>query len=121
MEAVHWGEAPDLKVFWRKEVWRGKGSLGGVLSHGLRLDELPSLAYPIYMGSFGVLVALGAVVDGWHGYLRWLPLAMTLLTLPALMLALQTAYRAASLRTIPQLFVLYALYGWARAYALVRA
>ena len=40
MDAVHWGEARDLKIFWRKEVWRGLGNLGGVRSHGLRWDEV---------------------------------------------------------------------------------
>ena len=46
MEAVHWGEDPDLATFWSKEVWRGKGSLKGIFAHGMRWDELPSIGYP---------------------------------------------------------------------------
>jgi len=121
MRAVHWGEAPDLKVFWRKEVWRGRGNLGGVLSHGFRWDEVPSLAYPVYMGLGGALVVVGAAVDAWQSRFHWLPMTTALLSLPALALALHTAFRSASFRATPQLFLLYALYGWARAYALFRA
>ena len=50
MDAVHWGEAPDLQTFWRKEVWRATGSLKGVRRHGFRWDELPSILYPLYIG-----------------------------------------------------------------------
>ena len=46
MEATHWGEARDVCTFWRKEVWRGLGNWQGVLSHGWRWDEFPSLSIP---------------------------------------------------------------------------
>ena len=121
MSAVHWGEAPNLRTFWRKEVWRGKGNLQGTLSHGIRWDELPSIGYPLYMALFGGLTVASAGVDLLQGRLWWWPLTTTLLVLPALLLTVQTACMSASFRAMPQLFLLYALYGWARAYALVRA
>jgi glycosyltransferase involved in cell wall biosynthesis len=121
MRAVHWGEAPDLRVFWRKEVWRGKGNLRGVRSHGLRWDELPSIGYPLYTGVAGAASLVAAAVDAWGGQVRWLPMTAGVLLMPAFLLALQTGYRSASFRAVPQLFLLYAIYGWARAYALIRA
>ena len=120
MEAVHWGEDPDLRTFWRKEVWRGVGSLSGVLSHGLRWDEVPSLGYPLYVLCCALLIALGILADLWSRRLWFAPLSLTLLVLPALLLALHTAYLAKQPASILKLFLLYCIYGFARAYAVVK-
>jgi glycosyl transferase family 2 len=121
MEAVHWGEAPDLQTFWRKEVWRGMGNLKGVLSHGLRWDELPSLGYPMYMLGMTLLFGISGLLALRQGMMALLSLNLGLLTLPALLLAMQTSHRARQFRACPKLFLLYLLYGLARAYALTRA
>ena len=46
--AIHHGEARNLSTFFKKERWRGKSNYRGILQHGLRMDELPSLVLPIY-------------------------------------------------------------------------
>lgn len=120
MEAIHWGEAQDLRTFWRKEVWRGLGNLKGILSHGFRWDELPSLGYPLYM-----LMATLLCIVSLHTDLRWwrlqlLPFGLFALTLPSVCLALNTAYKAQSIESIPRLFVLYFIYGLSRAYSIVK-
>lgn len=120
MQAVHWGEAKDLGHFMRKEIWRGKGNLRGVLSHGLRLDELPSLGYPLYMLIAVVLLGVGSVMDLMQQRLFFTPAAVGLLVLPALLLALRSAYQAARPQAIPQLSLLYFAYGLARACSLFR-
>lgn len=120
MQAVHWGEARDLGHFMRKEIWRGKGNLQGVLSHGLRLDELPSLGYPLYMLVAVVLLGVGSVMDLMQHQLLFTPAAVGLLVLPALLLALRSAYQAARPQAIPQLSLLYFAYGLARACSLFR-
>lgn len=61
--AIHHGEAPDLKTFFKKERWRGKSNYRGMFRHGLRIDELPSLALPIYFLSFLVLTILLLLSD----------------------------------------------------------
>src|SRR5574341_1403823 len=94
MEAVHWGEARDIRTFWRKESWRSISNLRGVLSHGLRWDELPSLGYPLYILSCALLFSLSGVFDLWHQQLRLAPLSLVLPGLPALALAADTARRA---------------------------
>lgn len=120
MRAVHWGEARDLGHFMRKEIWRGKGNLQGVLSHGLRLDELPSLGYPLYMLVATALFGAGVFVDLMQNRLLFTPVALTVLVLPALLLAVRSSYQAARLQAIPQLSLLYFAYGLARALSLIR-
>ena len=121
MEAVHWGEAPDLRTFWRKEVGVASGNLSGVLSHGLRWDEMPSLGYPLYVLCCVFLTVLSIFVDLWYQHLLLAPLSLILLVLPALLLALNTARLAKQPASILKLFLLYALYGFARAYAILKS
>jgi len=120
MEAIHWGEAQDLQTFWRKEVWRGLGNIKGVLSHGFRWNELPSLGYPFYM----LMATLFCIVALFIGLWQWriLPMLIGLiaLTLPAMCLALNTAHRTQSFNALARLYVLYFTYGLARACSLVR-
>jgi glycosyltransferase involved in cell wall biosynthesis len=117
MAAIHWGEDPDLQTFWRKEVWRGIGNLKGVLSHGFRWDELPSLGYPLYVMVIGLLCCLSAFVDIWLGQILFTPVCCILLVLPAILLSLKTARLSHCVREVPKLFLLYFIYGLARAYS----
>jgi glycosyltransferase involved in cell wall biosynthesis len=119
MAAVHWGEAGDLKTYWRKEVWRGAGNLYGVLSHGMRWDELPSLAYPLYMIGAMLLLLAGIVVDVSQHQVRVVLLAVAALLLPATLLAIRTGWRARIVSAVPALMLLYLTYGLARSYAMV--
>lgn len=120
MAAIHWGEARDLRTFWRKEVWRGLGNWHGVLSHGWRWDELPSLGYPLYTISLLLLSVLGIVSDVWQRHILLTPPCFLLLSLPPLVLAVRTTRLAHCLDVLPQLFLLYLVYGIARAYALMK-
>lgn len=45
--AVHHGEAANLRQFFRKERWRGISNITGVLRHGVKVSELPSLCLPV--------------------------------------------------------------------------
>lgn len=121
MEAIHWGEAHDLKSFWRKEVWRGLGNLKGMLSHGLRRDELPSLGYPLYVLMAILFCTTAVLIDLWRWHILLMPFGLFAFTLPAMGLAIHAAYRAESLKALLRLFILYFIYGLARAYAIVRA
>ena len=120
MRAVHWGEAPDVRTFWRKERWRGVGNLHGVLAHGFRWDELPSVAYPLYMLLTICLVVVGGAVDLWRQQWGLFPIAVIASTLPALALSATAAVRAGRPQIGPALCLLYFLYGAARACSIVR-
>jgi glycosyltransferase involved in cell wall biosynthesis len=121
MQAVHWGEARDLRVFWRKEVWRGMGNLKGVLSHGFRWDELPSLGYPLYVLYLSLLLGIGLFIDLRHQQIFWTPLFAAFLILPALCLALSTSWRSQRFSSIHKLFLLYFVYGCARAWSVTKS
>jgi len=119
MDAVHWGEARDLRRFWRKEVWRGKGNLRGLKSHGLRWDELPSVMYPLYVLAMACCLAVGVAVDLWRGTLGVVPAATAALALPACILATSAAWQSQRFALFPHFALLYALYGFARARAVL--
>jgi len=119
MSAIHWGEARDIRIFWRKEVWRGKGNLRGLRLHGLRWDELPSVGYPLYVLGAVVFLMIGVTLDLWRGWPRLAPAGLAALGLPAFVLAITTAWQSRRLVLLPQLALLYALYGLARAKAVL--
>lgn len=50
IEAVHHGEASTVNEFFKKERWRGKSNYIGLMRHGLKLNEIPSLILPLYYG-----------------------------------------------------------------------
>ncbi len=120
MEAIHWGEARDLSTFWRKEVWRGIGNFRGILSHGFRWDELPSLGYPVWVISFLVMLGIGTLVDLWRGQFFFSLLSLVFLLLPPFFLSVNTAWAARCPGSVPPLFVLFLTYGLARAYLVVK-
>jgi glycosyltransferase involved in cell wall biosynthesis len=121
MKAIHWGEAKDLATFWKKEVWRGIGNVRGMYSHGFRLDELPSVGYPLYILLFATLFGVGVGVDLWNGQVLISLPSLALLVLPAIMLAIKAAHRSQRLSSVPALFVLYLTYGFARALAILKS
>lgn len=121
MKAIHWGEARDLAIFWRKEVWRGIGNFRGMCSHDFRFDELPSLGYPLYVLILFVAFGLGMCVDLWTGHILISPVCLALLGFPALLLAVNTARHTRRPTAIPSLFLLYLTYGLARAFSVVKA
>jgi len=62
IKVIHTGEAKDIKMFIKKEIWRGISNLSGIKSHGLALNEIPSLLVPIYFGLFmPILIALSLI------------------------------------------------------------
>ncbi|MCP4117299.1 MAG: glycosyltransferase [Desulfobacteraceae bacterium] len=62
IKVYHMGEAATITQFVKKELWRGIGNLSGIKSHGIRLNEIPSLIIPGYFGLFLPLIVIGAVI-----------------------------------------------------------
>jgi hypothetical protein len=119
LRSVHLGEAPTLGRFFRKERWRGRGNLAGLLAHRIHLAELPSVALPLYHLA-GLLALPLTALYALAGAPLW-PLATSagLLALPAMSLALAVAIQVGQLRAWPPLAVVYFVYGLARAAALL--
>jgi len=60
--AVHLGEAKSLYQLFRKEMWRGKSNYSGVLEHGLKIDEVPSLIIPLFYLGIILLVPTAIII-----------------------------------------------------------
>jgi len=117
--SIHLGEAPTLARFFRKEAWRGRSNLRGVLAHGVRLSELPSVLLPLYHLAGAVAVGAGLVHGVAFGVTQPLAVATLLLAAPSLLLAGITATRFKRPQWWPALVAVYATYGAARALAIV--
>lgn len=116
--AVHHGEATDLRHFFRKEHWRGSSNFRGVLSHGLKWRELPSLMIPtayvlLMIVVFGYLL-IGEVSDVSFA------LFMGLWQVPLALFAAIKTRKSLNLKTILQLIVLLNVYFLARGLAVLR-
>ena len=113
--AVHHGEARTVGEFFRKELWRGRGNLQGLLSHGFVRAELPSLVLPVYtLSNF----FLWPVVSLWRGAAAWLIVGLGALFLPGI-LALAHVWRRGPLIGMQwRLWLLLELYILARTAAI---
>jgi glycosyltransferase involved in cell wall biosynthesis len=52
IKVTHLGEAKTVRDFFKKELWRGRSNIQGIFSHGITINELPSLSIPVYFGIF---------------------------------------------------------------------
>ena len=68
---IHYGEAATLREFAGKEIWRGRGNLRGIISHGFSFKELPSLAIPAYFGILLPLLFVSALLTSNLNWLGW--------------------------------------------------
>jgi len=114
VRSVHFGEASTLREFVSKERWRGQSNLWGVLSHGLYLEELPSVTLPIFY-----LVALLALPFTLiHGLAKpsYLPFLFNLgfILTPPLLLSLRTSFKVGDFSCFHKLAFLYLIYSLAR-------
>lgn len=117
---VHHGEPVSLAHFFRKEFWRGTNNLRGFIAHRFPWHELPSIVYPVYHLLGLAAVGAGAAIACSRREVRWVVAPALAVAAPSLLLALRTAWRTRSPRSIPGLAALYFTYGVARAAALFR-
>ena len=61
IKITHLREADTVWQFMKKEMWRGRSNLRGVMSHGFSLKELPSLAIPFYFLLLTPLMLIGSL------------------------------------------------------------
>lgn len=118
---IHHGEPETLKRLFQKERWHGQDNYRGVLKHGLRLEELPSLIVPpLVLGAFAIptaALALSPVLTPIPGVL-----ALPLLSFPvglAALRAAKVAHQARRWQDFPALSTVYLVFFSARAAAIV--
>jgi glycosyltransferase involved in cell wall biosynthesis len=119
LRSVHLGEAPTLRRFFRKEMWRGRGNLAGLRAHRFRLAEVPSVLLPLHH-LFWMLAFVGAGAYAAAGGPAWpVIVSAMLLLLPSVVLGGAVGVQVGRVHCWPRLTVLYLTYGAARAAALL--
>ena len=117
--SIHLGEAKDLKHFYTKEKWRGKGNLQGLFSHGIVWDELPSLLFPVY---YLIAFFFLPVVAIWSFVIQSIiPLAIPFFIIsgPLILLSLRVAFRSKHYLSFFPMVILYFVYALARTAAIL--
>lgn len=118
--AFHYGEASNLSHFFRKELWRGVGNLRGVLRHGVKLAELPSVCFPVLHCLVLVALAAGAVLAKLDAALFFVACALFLVWQSLILSLSFLKYYRGSLSHVAQIFVLLNVYYLARGVACLR-
>jgi GT2 family glycosyltransferase len=114
---IHYGEAATLREFAGKEIWRGRGNLRGIISHGFSLKELPSLAIPVYFGVLLPLLFLFAIITV---NLKWLVAGLVFLLLPDLAVIIRVRNKIADRPDILRLLALLQVYFFSRTIAVIK-
>lgn len=64
IRVIHHREPKTLLEFYNKELWRGISNFKGFLRHGIRIEEIPSLAFPlVYLALIIVSLCLIFFID----------------------------------------------------------
>ena len=115
---IHIGEARTIKEFLKKEIWRGESNFKGLFSHGLKMNEIPSLVIPIY---FGLCVPL-LLLLGWFFKKSVIILGFTILLylLPSAAVFYKIRNKEMNSRLIFKLFLLLQIYFFARTIAVFK-
>jgi len=119
VESIHLGEARDLKHFYRKEKWRGKGNIQGLFSHGLVWDELPSLLFPLYYLIAFILLPVSALWSFVIQSIIPLLILILLIIVPITLLSLRIVLRTNRYMAFFPMFILYFVYALARTVAIL--
>ncbi len=114
IEVIHHRDPKTIKEFFIKERWRGKSNYQGLLQHGIKLDELPSLFLPIYYLLL-VLVIFFLCLSGQNGYAI---IAIGLQQLPLAAITFIKVRKNFNIITFFRLLFLYNIYFCARGIAI---
>ena len=114
--AVHHRDPKTLWEFFLKEKWRGKNNYSGVLQHGVKIDEIPSLVLPIY---FVCMIGCGLIVLLFGGAVSVSGVFVLFAQLPLWALALIKIRKQFNIVNYSRLILLYNIYFIARASAIV--
>jgi glycosyltransferase involved in cell wall biosynthesis len=116
VRVVHLGEAATLKEFFFKELWRGSSNIKGIMEHGIKLKEMPSILIPLY---YLALPLTFLIIWRNKGFKFALVSFFFLLTCPAFFIALYMTQKAGKPDYTLKAFIVYLLYFISRAVALV--
>jgi glycosyltransferase involved in cell wall biosynthesis len=124
IRSIHHGEPKTMRDFVRKEYWRGSSGLRAWAAQGFPAGDLPSFLWPLWHLILGLL-AVGLLI--WTALypsrlyvMAWL-VSMALWVGPSILLSTKTCLQEREIAKLPQLAILYFMYGLTRAMALFKA
>ena len=118
---THYGEPATLGILFKKERWHGVSNYHGLLRHGIRREELPSLIIPVVVFGAYMLPLVAVPVGMFTGGGLHVAGASLLLIPPALALAAagRVAWRAGRPGVFLPLTAIFLVYLTARAAAVI--
>jgi glycosyltransferase involved in cell wall biosynthesis len=115
VSVTHHGEAKTLLQFFKKEKWRGTSVLDGILSHGLKREEIPSLFQVVFfLLSFLLLFIFFVKQD----LMLSLIACGVLISLPFVR-AVVLSYKNNTLKSFGQLLLIWFVYYIARGFSFI--
>lgn len=114
IKVMHLGEPKTIKAFFLKEIWRGKGTVSGIVSHGISMSELKSIALPLYYLGVTMCGLFGSIFYG----ISMLLVTALLYSTPAAIFTAWIISRTGRTNYILGYFILFLIYANARVVAL---
>ena len=114
IRVTHLGEPKTITQFFVKEIWRGKGSVSGLISHGFSISELKSLMLPVYY----MLIAISMIVSILLFNIDLFVILLIAYLFPAIVFSLWLIPKTKKYHYIIGYFLLFLIYASARAVSL---
>ena len=114
--STHIGQTDNLKDFFKKEIWRGKGLIRGIKDHGFVKEELPSTILTVYhLFAFVFFIVSLFFIDYFI-----ISLAAIILILPSFLLAIKKIIQTKKIIYLFNFWILTLLYQIARVVSIFR-
>lgn len=115
IKVVHLGEPKTIKSFFLKEIWRGKGTISGIISHGISMSEMKSIMLPMYY----IAITIAILVTIMNTEYQLLALFTILYLIPALLFTITVVFKTRRYTYAAGYFYLFLVYANARSIALL--
>lgn len=115
--AVHHRDPKNIVQFFLKERWRGKSNYLGVIKHGFKASELPSLLLPVY---YVILPLTSILLSVLHIEKNIISIILIFWQLPILALTILKIKNIEKTHRFIQVFLLYNIYFLARAMSIFK-
>lgn len=119
IQAIHHGEAKNVKRFYEKERWRGVSNIEGFRQHDFSFAELPSLLFPLVQLLVIIIAGVTLILSllGYFPFWLWL-LVIFFWQAPLLLMAYRKSHPDERVRHTSGIWVLLNIYMTARGQSL---
>ncbi len=115
VKIFHLREPKTIKEFFNKEKWHGADNFRGFFNHGLKLQEIPSLSFPLVTGASIILFLIGTGLFSF----KIMMLSLFIFFLPPILQTLKVIKRIGISFKIFPIFFLFTIYSMARFVAII--